>query len=520
MKQSFIIALTILTTACSGTDSAKYINISNEEMTDKVRGAWAGKMIGVMYGRPMEFQCTDRMYTDPVIWSPENVTAALNEDDIYGQMNFMMTMERIGADAPIDSLARSFAEAEFALCHANLQARKNYLDGIPASELSTPANNIHGEDIDFQIECDFIGFINPGMPARANELCERVGRIMAASDGLYAGMYVSSLHTLAYIESDLPAIVRKALGSIPSESTYAQCITDVIDAYETDSLDWQSCWTAITEKWGPYDVCTPEHAFNIDAKLNGAYVVMGLLYGGSDWKRTMDITVACGQDTDCNTATAAAVLGVLQGYEAIPEEFRSHIPEIADEKFIFTNYSYNDAVTQTLALIAGNVTAGGGDVTPEGYKIKLEEPVAPEYEPGLTNLRLKEKVNMAQPERWNLTGVWEDFVYGDGDYDLYRVATQPGDAAELNFDGTGVALLGSWNTDGGRADVFIDGEKVKTVNTYFITEAGKFEGNRAYIFLTFGLEPGKHTVKIVNLPEASPHSTGNKIYLERALIYE
>ena len=70
----------------------------------------------------------------------------------------MKTMELYGQDVSIDSLAKNFAYAEFALCHANLQARKNYFDGIPAEELSYPENSIHCEDIDFQIECDFIGF--------------------------------------------------------------------------------------------------------------------------------------------------------------------------------------------------------------------------------------------------------------------------------------------------------------------------------------------------------------------------
>lgn len=520
MKKYFYSFAMLVAAACSsGNDGFSYVEISQADMADKVRGAWAGKMIGVMYGRPMEFQCSDRMYTDSVVWNPENVALALNEDDIYGQMNFMMTMQRLGQDAPIDSLAKAFAEAEFDLCHANLQARKNFFDGIPAAELATPANSIHCEDIDFQIECDFIGFVNPGMPASSDAMCERVGRIMAAADGLYAGMYVSAMHTLGYVDSSIPSVVTRALDAIPAESGYAQCISDVIAAYQADSLDWQACWYMLNEKWAPFDNCCPYHSLNIDAKLNGAYVVMGLLYGGGDWKRTMDITVGCGQDTDCNTATAAALLGVMGGYEAIPEVYRSHIPAIADDKFVFTDYSYNDAVECTLKFIAENVVAGGGSVSDKGYRIRLQEPVAPAIEKGFNGLVMKEQVKVADKSRWQFTGTWSDFVYGAGDEDLYQVAEEPGASAELSFEGTGVALLGSWNTDGGRAEVFIDGESAGTVDTYYVKEAGKYEGNRAYLFYTMGLTDGPHTVKIVNLDDKSPRSTGNRIYLERALIY-
>ena len=490
-------------------------------MIDKVRGAWAGKMIGVMYGRPMEFQVTDRMYTDSIIWQPENVTASLNEDDIYGQMNFMATMQRLGQDAPTDSLARYFAEAEFGLCHANLQARKNYFDGLRGLDLSSPQNSIHCEDIDFQIECDFIGFVNPGMPQSASAMCDRVGRVMAAADGLYAGIYVSTLHSLSYLSNDINKTVRDALQSIPADAPYSLCIRDVIAAYEADSTDWTKCWHAINDKWNEHDVCTPYHTFNIDAKLNGAYVVMGLLYGHGDLKKTMDITVGCGQDTDCNTATAAAVLCLMSGYDAIPDIFKSHIPAISDEKFLFTDYSFNDAVDVTLEFIAENVVAGGGQYLPDSlYKIIPQSIKTAPYEPGLAYLRVADMVQITDSTRWQLSGNWVPFVYGAGDDAPYRVATTPGDSATIEFEGTGIALLGSWNTDGGRAIVQIDDLTPKTVDTYYVTEAGKFEGNRAYVFYMTDLDDGKHTLTLTVLPESAPASTGYKIYLERALIYK
>ena len=519
-KRFMIIACGLLALAGCSKQSEKTVEITRDIMTDKVKGAWAGKMIGVMYGRPMEFACNDRMYTDSIKWAPENVTGSLLEDDIYGQMCFMATMERIGIDAPIDSLAHDFAYAGFGLCHANLQGRKNYLDGLRGDEISTPANNIHCDDIDFQIECDFIGFINPCMPASSDSLCERVGAVMSAGDGLYAGMYLSAMHAMAYNCSNIDSLGVKALDAIPAESGYARIINDVIECHRTNPDDWTAAWNMLNEKWAPYDICTPYLPFNIDAKLNGAYIVTGLLYGGGDWTRTMNITVGCGQDTDCNTSNAAAVLGIIDGYDAIPDVYKSHIPSIADELFNHTPYSFNKAVKQTLAFIEETVARNGGSVTDEAFIIKEQQPVAPEFVPGHQELRLGDVIAVADNNpAMRFTGNWVDFVYGNGDEDPYKVATTPGDALDMEFDGTGIAILGSWDTDGGRARITIDGKPVKEIDTYYVTMAGKYQGNRAYLFFVTDLADGHHTFRMENLEDRNPASTGNRLYVERALIY-
>lgn len=514
---SFMLMLSALFVSCK---SSHVVKMPAPTMVDKVKGAWAGKMIGVMYGREMEFKAIGAMYTDSIPWTPQLVEKSLLEDDIYGQLNFLATMERLGLDAPIDSLAANFANAKFPLCHANLQSRKNYFDGVPAASLALPENSFHSDDIDFQIESDFIGFINPGMPASANRLCKKVGSIMAYGDGLYGGMYVSSLHALAYQSQDVQWIVNNALLSIPQESTYAICQRDVIEAYKEDPLNWQAAWNKIQEKWGEVDICAPYHKFNIDAKLNGAYITIGLLYGGGDFRKTMEITVRCGQDTDCNSANAAAVLGVMSGYDSIPQNLKSYIPEIADRNFLHTNYSYNKVVKQTLSFIKENILINGGKVDGENYRIKVQKPVAPSLEQGYANMKMAYQVQMNEKDKWRFNGNWENFVYGDGDNDPYRVATTPGDVVEIDFTGNGVSLLGSWNVDGGKAKVYIDGEFIKEIDTYFREESGKYDVNRAYLFHAMGLAPGKHTLKVVASDKRNPASVGNKLYIERILVYQ
>lgn len=512
----FFITLLILFSACQ---TGSYQKIPKAVMVDKVKGGWAGKMIGVQYGAVMEFKAVGKTYEDSIHWKPEMVEGALHQDDIYGQLNFMMTFEQYGLDVAADSLARNFADARFPLCHANLQCRKNYFDAIPVAELATPENNIHCEDIDFQIEADFIGFVNPAMPQSSNALCQKVGSLMAWGDGLYGGMFVAAMHTLAFTSNDVVYVVEEALKAIPAQSTYAMCIRDVLDAYRQDADNWRRAWQRVQEKWGQYNNCTPFHQFNIDAKINGAYIAIGLLFGKGDFEKTMEIAVRCGQDTDCNAANAAAVLGIIYGYEGIPEQFKSAIPAMADKEFLFTHYSFNKAVDQSMAFVEQNVLANGGKVTDTEFIVRNQQPVAPATPQHSMNLRMKYYVQVLNADKWRFDENWSDFTYSDGDNDPYKVANGPGATLEIDFEGSGVALLGSWNVDCGKAKVYIDGEFMKEIDTYYREEAGKYDVNRAYIFHKMNLPSGKHTLRLMVSDEKNPLSAGHKLYVERMIVY-
>ena len=244
------------------------------------------------------------------------------QDDIYVQLTFLMSMDKYGIDAPAKKYQEMFAKAGYPLWHANMQARKNYYDSIFAPLSGSPEYNLHADDIDFQIEADYIGFMCPGMPQTASEIADKIGRIMNYGDGVYGGIFVAALYSEAYFESDIPKIIEKALLSIPSESDYYKIVRDVIKLHEQYPADWQAAWKELEAKWGDVDICGAGSTFNIDAKLNGAYIVMGLLYGEGDPMKTLEISTRCGQDSDCNPSNALAVLGVIKGFSGLPEKCR------------------------------------------------------------------------------------------------------------------------------------------------------------------------------------------------------
>lgn len=521
IKGILFIFLICFLTSCGKIASEEYKEITQAKLHDKIKGAWAGKMIGVMHGIDMEFQAVGEIFKDSITWTPKMIEGALGEDDIYGQLSFMATMEKNeGLKTPVAKLAEEFAFAQFNLCHANLQARKNFFDDIMPPLSGTPEYNMHANNLDFQIESDFIGFINPGMPYSAALMADSIGRIMAYGDGLYGGIFVSGMHAFAFFESDAKTVVKKALQLIPTESEYAQAIQTVIDGYDTNPDNWEKTWTTIQERWGDADVCVPYHPFNIDATINGAYIAMGLLYGENDMGKTVEITIRCGQDTDCNAANAAAVLGIMYGFEAIDEKFKSHIPHMEDSLFLNTNYSFKKAVSQTELFAEENILSNGGTLENVTYRVKLQKPkVIGELEQAFQNKIMTDLVTMTDKEKYSLTGSWEDFQNGDGDYELYQVSTKPGDIFEIKFKGTGITIMGSYNVDGGTAMAYIDNKPLREFNCYYQKEAGKWLANRQHIIHAMNLEEGDHTLKIVVLNKKEPNSIGYKIYIERVVIF-
>jgi hypothetical protein len=508
---------------CSTSENG-YRTISLENLKDKISGGWAGKMIGVSYGGPTEFRYNSVINEDPIDWNPESLRRSMGEDDLYVQMSFMMTMDEYGFDAPVDKFAESFANAGYMLFHANRKGRKNVWDGIMPPKSGHPDYNLHADDIDFQIEADYIGFMCPGMPQTSNEICDKIGHIMNYGDGVYGGMFVSALYASAYFENDIQTILNTALKSLPAESEYALIVNDVIDGYKRNPVDWRKTWHELQDKWGENDICGAMDPFNIDAKLNGAYIVMGMLYGGGDFAKTMEISTRCGQDSDCNPSNASGVIGILVGYKNIPEMWTKYIDEIADSTFIFTNYSFNKAVERTLHYAQELIVKNGGKVEDGICYIKIQEPTQAKFEQSFPNMKAKYRRTVNDEEGWEWKGDWKLVNHKQwGSSEQQMIAEKKNTEVVFSFSGTGAVIMGRWDKDGGKADVYVDGKYIREIDNYYWmmnTGAGFHWLNGAHLFHVINLEPRDHTIRMVINGKKNEKSEGTKIRIARAIVYD
>ncbi|MBK9390083.1 MAG: ADP-ribosylglycohydrolase family protein [Bacteroidetes bacterium] len=506
----FIAAIIMVAVSCKSS-SDEFRSIKPEVLRDKIAGGWAGKMIGVTYGAPTEFRAKGITYEDSIKWKPSDIRGSMWQDDIYVQLTFLMTMDKYGIDAPSKKYQEHFAKAGYGLWHANMQARKNYYDSIFAPLSGTPEYNIHADDIDFQMKLITLDLCVPACQDSAALIADKIGRIMNYGEGVYGGIFVAALYSEAYFENDIPKIIEKALLSIPSESDYYKIIKDVIKLHQHYPTDWRAAWKELENKWGDVDICGAGITFNIDAKLNGAYIVMGLLYGEGDPMKTLEVSTRCGQDSDCNPSNALAVLGVINGFSGLPKYMQDGVNALGDTLFIHTTYSFNTAVESTVKYAYELINKDGGAVSDNLIRVRLQSPVAPVFENSFPDVVFDKRVSVFENTGWSFKGNWKPF----GDKQS-MVAEKAGDELQFTFTGTGVSLVGNWWKDGGKADVYVDGNLHRSIDTYYDFAN---QQHTETIWHVMNLQPGEHKVKLVVKGEKRPESAGTNVYITSAVVF-
>lgn len=502
----------LILTGCGPKESSKPSTktIPLDVLQDKIRGGWAGQMIGVSFGAPTEFKYLQKTIEGPLPeWNAERVKNSIHQDDLYVDMTLAQVLDDHGLDATVEQVGAMFRDVKYPLWHANLAARRNLKRGVPATLSGTPKYNSHANDIDFQIEADFVGLMTPGMPQASNDLCYRFGRVMNHGDGILGGMFVSAMYSAAFFESDPRKLVEAGLAAIPSDSDYAKVIADVLRWHQENPGDWKWNWQKIQDTWDKDEPC-PSGAmlpFNIDAKLNGAYIALGMLYGEGDMGKTLDISTRAGQDSDCNPASAAGVLGVVLGYKAIPEEWKQGIDAIANEKFAFTNYTLNEIVTSSEKRAIAMATKLGGKQKGNELEIPIQEAKPMAIEMWNDYGKPAERVSVKDP-RWSYTGKWT----GD------KMSDQKDASASIEFEGTGFILVGMYHkmAEAGTAEVYLDDQPPLVIDSSSDEDDPK--GGES-LYHRFDLEPGKHKVRVVILGKPYLEAKEAKVTLRDLVVF-
>jgi hypothetical protein len=468
-------------------------------------------MIGVSFGAPTEFRYKQEIIEGPLPeWNPERLKNSLNQDDLYVDMTLAQVLDDHGLDATTEQVGAMFRDVEYRLWHANLAARRNLKRGVPATLSGTPKYNAHANDIDFQIEADFVGLMTPGLPQASNELCYRFGRVMNHGDGILGGMFVSAMYSAAFFESNPRKLVEIGLAALPPNSDYAKVIADVLRWHKENPQDWKWAWQQIQDNWDRDEPC-PAGAlfpFNIDAKLNGAYIALGMLYGEGDMGKTLDISTRAGQDSDCNPASAAGVLGVVLGYSGIPEEWKNGIDAIADEKFAYTRYSLNEIVDSTEKRAIAMAERVGGRQNGDNLEIPVQDPKPMEVELWNDYGKPTERIGVKDP-RWTFTGKWVG----------QKTSDEKGASASIEFEGTGFVLVGMYHgkEEAGMAEIYLDDEPPVTIDSSSDEVEGK--GSESLLH-RFDLTPGKHRLRLVVLGKPYQDAKAAKVTVREFVAFQ
>ncbi len=485
---------------------AESITLSNATLKDKIKGAWAAQVIGVTYGFPVEFKYMSTPIPDNhhLAWNDNSIAQTFDAtpgayDDIYVDLTFVNVIAEKGLDATAQDYGDAFAHAGYPLWFANQVARNNLLNGIPATESGHWKNNPAADDIDFQIEADFIGLMTPGMPVTAAHFADKIGHIMNYGDGYYGGLFVASLYSEALVQDNISTVLANALEMIPSQSQFHQIIADVIAEHAKQDTDWRAAWFAIHRKWSHTDMDPKgiQGPFNIDAKINAAWVVLALLYGKGDFAQTLDIATRAGDDADCNPATAAGILGAMQGYNAIPQKWSKGLAAIANKPFPFTTLTLNEVYDLSYQHALANIEQQNGVVSDNSVTIAVQPPVTQPLEQSFSDLK------PAYKERY------DPFFLAD-----YQGGITMPDTFKYRFDGRGITVIAdALGKDGDviTATIKIDDKPAKTV-----TAPVNYLTRRFFLNWDFDLAPGNHTMTIT----LDNHNTDATLLLNSIAVYQ
>jgi ADP-ribosylglycohydrolase len=312
--------------------------LSNEELHDKTYGAWLGRCAGCLLGKPVEGWSKDRIedylrlagkypldnyfplmaplpegyrlhpsYREAVLGS---IACMPRDDDIDYTILGLHVLEEHGADFTTEDVANEWlTHLPYRLVYtAERVAYRNLVKGVsPRSAASH--RNPYREWIGAQIRADIWGYVTPGMPELGAEYAYRDASLSHVKNGMYGEMFVSAMLSAAFVTDDLVEIIETGLSEIPDNSRLSEAVRDVMN-WREEYNNWQEVWDRVMEKYGNYN---PVHTIN-----NAAIVILGLLYGGGDFERSISLSVMGGNDTDCNGATAGSIVGAILGADALP----------------------------------------------------------------------------------------------------------------------------------------------------------------------------------------------------------
>jgi hypothetical protein len=395
----------------------QYRQISMEDYADKVAGGWLGQAIAVLWGQWTEgkwqgemvpFDLEDWYRIKPEIsekawaiedrqerqeffrkhindksnweiWTPDNMS---DQDDLYIEFLFLHSIMKNGLDVTATEMAEDwvrYLDINRVWC-ANKAAYQNFQKGIWPPWSGHPRNTTWGDAIDFQIEADLFGLISPGLPRVSNYWGDKVGHMMNYGDGVYAGMAMAAMYSEAFFESDPRKLAEYSLKAIPAESGYAKMVRDVLDLHQRYP-DWQDAWKKLEPKWGRKD---GELVSGVYVPINGAYVYMGLLYGGGDFWKTMNISMRCGRDSDCNPSSCAGILGTILGMKGIPDHWAMLRDLPVENHSISDIYpdmiDWDDILKATVETGKWNIIENGGYYEGGVFYIPYQTPTSPPLE--------------------------------------------------------------------------------------------------------------------------------------------
>ncbi len=180
--------------------------------------------------------------------------------------------------------------------------------------------NRYGVNGEPYIANETLGLNCAGMPKTASELSLMFASVTSDMDPVLWAQFFATMYSLAYFESDIPALIAQARKALPEKCVVQDVIDEVLEI--RDQYPELSQWRLAAKK---IESKVYRHHYGQDSKMgetsiNCAFVLLGLLWGEGDWYESCRIISLAGHGGDSTTPVGLGIVGVICGLDAIPAE--------------------------------------------------------------------------------------------------------------------------------------------------------------------------------------------------------
>jgi len=309
--------LLALLASCGPAEPSELAAIDLATYRDKVHGAWVVTMVANHSGLPIEGIWLDEPGAGTAVdlvlldqWS--------TDDDTHVEWLDLHIMETHGLDPTYEQIRDEWVDHLNGDIWVATQAARDLMDDgvLPPETGRLPLNPQGAWAMDAQLETELFGLISPSRPDEARRRARFFAQVTSSGPAVDASAFYAAIYSRAFTNSDVATLINDARSGEADDSTVAPIVDDVVAWHKANPSDWRATRRLIRDR---YDTDPEWWA----SRVNFAATIMALLYGDGDLRRTINIAGLAGWDADNNMTTSAGLLGVVIGFDDLPEPFAS-----------------------------------------------------------------------------------------------------------------------------------------------------------------------------------------------------
>ncbi len=307
---------------------------------NKIAGCWTGKCLGGAMGMPYE-----GVPYQPALNEADLIVQDVPNDDLELQLVWLVALKKYGTALDHAALGNIWLKHIPHGCDEYSVALRNMKRGImpPASGWK---DNFFVDGMGAAIRSEIWAAVFAGNPGAAAHFAALDASVDHWGDGVWAEVYLTVAECLAFENDNIPAVLKQALDVLPQECRLRLALSGVFELHERN-ISAEAAGEIIRIRYY-------HHNFT-DCVMNLATILFALLWGKSDFVRSVLLAINQGRDTDCTAATVGAFLGIVGGLDAIPGHWREKVADrLVLSPFILDipgiPLTLTDTVAETLQL--------------------------------------------------------------------------------------------------------------------------------------------------------------------------